>query len=444
MTMATSPDDTNRDADKTPDEETGFQDLAASAPDAANGQSLKIIPTLPNTAPGTIARHAPTLIGFPTRPTFGPNPDFNPALDPTEAITDKFPTSPTTTAAYALSPEKKPAIGPFSSVDFSDPLYTDYTNDPDAQKPTPFQQLRYTIAKREAYSLDALSSSEFSTIFIAIFTERDRKGISNEEAEYLLEEYFETLPEKNCGDVFMDIIVAQDKGLITEAEASRYAVKLSLTDGDKAVFGDLYTNLTGEALLPSRRPAVRKARLEDYGSNPEGLSGFSRFFSRKVAIAAGLVLAAGATVGLEYRFGKSDKNLAPAPILAPAIPSSPDQVKAETQKAIFIKREEPIPAPKPTTPVVTKTPAQAPAPEETAVVTAAPKAPAPAKNETLSTPEAPAPIMKMSKSGKSYVDEAASIEAWEKLGYSVNINSSGTIFTLTTKEGKKIIVNTSK
>ncbi|MCX6734751.1 MAG: hypothetical protein NTZ25_02455 [Candidatus Peregrinibacteria bacterium] len=443
--MARSPEDTNRDADEIAGKETGLQDLVSSAPDAANGQNLKIIPTLPEAPQSPSQRHAPTLVGYPTHPAFAPNPAFTPApVAPSEAITDRFPVPATTTAAYSLSTPGTPAIGPFPSVDFADPLYTDYIHNPDAPRPTPFQQLRYTIAKKEAYSLDALSSSEFSTIFIAIFTERDRKGISNEEAEYLLEEYFETLPEKNCGDVFMDIIVAQDKELITKDEASRYATKLSLTDGDKAVFGDLYTNLTGESLFPSKRPAARKARLEDYGSNLEGLSGFSRFFSRKIAIAAGLVLATGATVGIGSRFGKADINLAPAPILTPAIPSNPDQVKAETQKAIFVKRDEPIPAPKPATPVVVKT--ETPSPKKVASIEAAPKVPAPvaAPTKKEEVPSLSLPVTtKTNSEGDVVVDEAKSITAWKKLGYSVGIQTreTGKVFTLTNKEGKKVIVN---
>ena len=304
----------------------------------------------------------------------------------------------------------------------------------DEGKLSSFDRIRQTIVERKPYHYLPLSVSaeEQSIVVLAIYEERASKNITDAEADTLQKEYFETLdPSESAASVLTDIFAAKSKGWITATEAAFLLDNIYLSTADFELYEDLIGSLAKEAntfILPhtpaektiTEKPSTQKSREE----KPQTLDFLLKHLSRKTALATAAIIALGGATSLGYQQETDRKESSYSSYEGSSeAPTSPLIVREETQEKVA-QVKAPIQQKKP--------------------VSIAPKAVAKQKvsvekETTISLPV----ITKINGAGEVSMDQAKSMIAWKKLGYTIGIKNTaeGKVFVLKDSEGKKFTVS---
>lgn len=305
-------------------------------------------------------------------------------------------------------------------------------------KVSSFEEIRNTIAQRKPYHYLPLSVSaeENSTIFLAIYEERAAKRISAEEASTLQREYFETLdPSESAPDVFMDILTAKSKGWITAEEAALAIDNIVLDTRDLEIYSDLINALAKEAetfILPLYPASEKAASPVEAPAKPlteekrmyQNPSFLQRYVSRKALLATAAVLALGGATSLGYQQETDRKDSSYSSFEGSSeAPTSPLIVREKTQEKV----------------AQVKAPIQQKKPVAIAPKIVVEKKASAEKETTVSLPV----ITKINGAGEVSMDQAKSMIAWKKLGYSIGIKNTaeGKVFVLKDSEGKKFTIS---
>lgn len=432
MTMARTPDNTNRD-----DLEALEQEALSGMINAAQKGTPEpaIIPALPPVSDRIVFPSRGVERQAPTTPiSFAPHPNFS------------VPTNTTDSDSLSATTRTPTSTDSVSDADLSAIEESFFMNE-DADAPKAADLIRMAIRDRgDTHFLSIRNQpTDQSTIFSAITGEFRDGNISEEEAFSLMCEYTDSLTPDEKFSVFTDILVAESNGSISEAEAKNYAKALDLSSGDKIVLGSLSARLLDEQ-PPVEIPALSFDRREerDTAKKDNGVYSIGRLFSNKLVLAAGLVLALGSTIKMGYNIGQKNESSVELATLLPEPSVTPVEAQATTHSKITAVKSLEAPKEKEITPTAPKArmpsspiaPKIRVSPVETPV---APKIiPSVEKVETISLPITTKP----NRDGSIVVDEAKSLTVWKKLGYTVGIkkNPAGKVFILTNSEGKKIAI----